>query len=148
MFDGSQVLLEKFLHDLHCEDQDLRQTQSIAGFASGGNDASGNAACVMAEDPKQEPLMTRTRMPDSPTLTPGPAPTPEPSRRLYTTQGKIFPPDSPVDVPNLPAAQAPGDGAGTRENTTPDEDASTESSWADNTRVAPAKKNVRNSNIF
>jgi hypothetical protein len=65
-----------------------------------------------------------------------------------STQGKISPPDSPVDVPNLPPAPAPGDRTGAQGNAAPDEDGSTESSWADNTRAAPAKKNVRNSNIF
>jgi hypothetical protein len=64
------------------------------------------------------------------------------------TQGKVFPPDSPVDVPNLP--QPPKDGAHdeTRDTGQPSEDSLTESSWADNTQPAPYKKNVRISNIF
>jgi hypothetical protein len=64
------------------------------------------------------------------------------------TQGKVFPPDSPVDVPNLPQPpQGDADDA-TRETGQPVADRQTDSSWADNTQPAPDKKNVRISNIF
>ncbi|CAM3634170.1 hypothetical protein [Bordetella flabilis] len=64
------------------------------------------------------------------------------------TEGKVFPPDSPVDVPNLP--QPPHDDASdaAHEAAQPVADRKTDSSWADNTQPAPDKKNVRTSNIF
>jgi hypothetical protein len=67
------------------------------------------------------------------------------------TQGKVFPPDSPVDVPNLPQPpQGDADDATreTGETGQPVADRQTDSSWADNTQPAPDKKNVRISNIF
>jgi hypothetical protein len=62
--------------------------------------------------------------------------------------GKVFPPDSPVDVPNLPRPPKRGSPDEARDAGQPAEDSQTESSWADNTRPAPYKKNVRISNIF
>jgi hypothetical protein len=64
------------------------------------------------------------------------------------TQGKVFPPDSPVDVPNLPRPPEKGERNEARDASHPAEDKQTESSWADNTQPAPYKKNVRISNIF
>lgn len=71
------------------------------------------------------------------------------SRRTEAgTQAKVFPPDSPVDVPNLPRKPKVHARDAAREASQPAEDVQTESSWADNTRPAPNKKNVRTSNIF
>jgi hypothetical protein len=63
------------------------------------------------------------------------------------TQAKVLPPQSPVDVPRMPAKPA-GAGGGQQTDDKPEADAATDSSWADNSRPAPAKKNARNSNIF
>jgi hypothetical protein len=67
---------------------------------------------------------------------------------------KVFPPDSPVDVPNLPTAPdskkpRPDQTDISRHEPNPDQpgpavDRST-SSWADNTNPAPDKKNARSS---
>ncbi|ARP91147.1 hypothetical protein CAL14_13305 [Bordetella genomosp. 9] len=62
--------------------------------------------------------------------------------------GKVFPPDSPVDVPNLPRPPKNGAPDEARDSGQPREDAQTDSSWADNTKPAPNKKNVRDHNIF
>lgn len=58
---------------------------------------------------------------------------------------KIFPPDSPVDVPNMPAPRTQAQEDQAREQSGPAEDDSTDSSWADNTKPAPRKKNARTS---
>jgi hypothetical protein len=67
-----------------------------------------------------------------------------PRRGETGTQARVFPPDSPVDVPNLP----PPAGDEARDADQRPADTETESSWADNTQPAPRKKNVRTSNIF
>ncbi|OZI59875.1 hypothetical protein [Bordetella genomosp. 11] len=71
-----------------------------------------------------------------------------PRRAQAGSQAKVFPPDSPVDVPNLP--RPPQDPAAdeARNASQPVEDAASGSSWADNTKPAPYKKRVRDSNIF
>lgn len=63
------------------------------------------------------------------------------------SNAKVLPPSSPVDVPARPP-KAPAAKDAAQGGSEPVEDATSESSWADNTRPAPAKKNVRNSNIF
>lgn len=63
-------------------------------------------------------------------------------------QGKVFPPDSPVDVPNLPQPPRRGTPDEARDASQPVEDAGDGSSWADNTKPAPYKKRVRDSNYF
>jgi hypothetical protein len=71
------------------------------------------------------------------------------SRRAEAgAQAKVFPPDSPVDVPNLPRKPKGHARDAAAQASQPAEDAQTESSWADNTQPAPNKKNVRSSNIF
>ncbi|AOB30775.1 hypothetical protein AKI39_08815 [Bordetella sp. H567] len=71
------------------------------------------------------------------------------SRRTQAgAHGKVFPPDSPVDVPNLPRPRQDRAHDEARNASQPVEDAGSGSSWADNTKPAPYKKRVRDSNIF
>lgn len=60
---------------------------------------------------------------------------------------KVFPPDSPVDVPNRPAPVTPPDPRDTPQGNLPPHDDRADSSWADNTDPAPHKTNVRSSII-
>ncbi|HTJ99811.1 MAG TPA: hypothetical protein VL522_09325 [Bordetella sp.] len=69
-------------------------------------------------------------------------------RALAGAHGKVFPPDSPVDVPNLPPPPKAGTPDEARNASQPAEDTGTGSGWADNTQPAPYKKRVRDSNIF
>ncbi|ARP81042.1 hypothetical protein CAL12_09420 [Bordetella genomosp. 8] len=63
-------------------------------------------------------------------------------------QGRVFPPDSPVDVPNLPPAPTASTPDEARDASQPEEETRGDGSWADNTKPAPYKKHVRDSNIF
>ncbi len=65
-----------------------------------------------------------------------------------SAQDKVFPPDSPVDVPNLPGPAPAGGVEEARDASKPAEDTNADSDWADTTQPAPDKKRVRNSNIF
>jgi len=56
--------------------------------------------------------------------------------------GKLFPPDSPVDVPNTPPPAPPESGAAGAESN-PEAETRADDSWADNTKPAPYKKTVR-----
>ncbi|CAM3751186.1 hypothetical protein [Bordetella bronchialis] len=64
------------------------------------------------------------------------------------TQGRVFPPDSPVDVPNLPRPPQEGTPDEARDASQPQAETRGDGSWADNTKPAPYKKHVRDSNIF
>lgn len=71
------------------------------------------------------------------------------SRRVEASeQGRVFPPDSPVDVPNLPQAPTAETPDEARNASQPEEETRGDGSWADNTKPAPYKKHVRDSNIF
>lgn len=58
---------------------------------------------------------------------------------------KIYAPDSPVDVPNRPAPQPPGVEDRAQRQGPSNQEERNDSSWADNTRAAPGKKNARTS---
>jgi len=60
---------------------------------------------------------------------------------------KVFPPDSPVDVPRQPAPARPPDPGQSAQGNLPPHDQQSDSSWADNTEPAPHKTNVRSSII-
>jgi hypothetical protein len=63
-------------------------------------------------------------------------------------EGKVYPPDSTVDVPNRPPRPKPGADDEAASQVQPTEEDRDDSSWADNTRPAPNKRGVRNSNFF
>lgn len=76
-----------------------------------------------------------------------PAPDTKPSPRADTagTQGNfiLYPPDSPVDVPNLPHPDPAKDEA--RAQSQPRANDKPESNWADDDLPAPDAKNARSS---
>lgn len=74
---------------------------------------------------------------DRPHREPGPT-----QGRRRDSGGKLFPPDSPVDVPNTPPPAPPASGAAGAQSK-PKAEIRADDSWADNTKPAPYKKTVR-----
>jgi len=69
--------------------------------------------------------------------------------RETSLNARVFPPATPVDVPNLPKKAAPAKAASTGTGGTkpngPAVETDTEHNWADSTQPAPYKKKARTS---